>query len=284
MLSNCKAPKVVSTSPIEEVISNKIIIKKSKNINTNNNIRIDGRNNLQLGKISCNTGVIKDSSGSAFFQIGDTKVICSVHGPRQHIGGMSSEFGVVECEFKYAKFATEEVDNRKIQLKENHLSGMLKDALQSSVRLDNYPKSVISINVVILQCGSSSGSDLSAAICCGSLALTDASVELFDFVSSCCVCKIFNDENEDSNENNKQKGIVVDPTAIENKNSVGSLTVAQMSSSHINEISLLLFEGRLEASIMSEVLQIGTDACSYLRLIMSDCLQEKIKLVIKNSK
>lgn len=280
MLSNCKVPKVIITP--EEVISNEIKTKKNKNIK-NNYIRIDGRNNFELGKILCNTGVIKDSSGSAFFQIGDTKVICSIHGPRQHIGGISSELGVVECECKYATFATEEVDNRKIQLKEKYLSGMLKDALESSVRLDNYPKSIISIHVVILQCGSSSGSDLSAAICCGSLALADASIELFDFVSSCCVCKILNSENKDSNENNTLNGIIIDPTTIENKNALGSLTLARMSSTHVNEISLLLFEGRLDSSIMSEMLQIGTDACSYLRMIMVDCLQEKIKFEIKNS-
>ena len=77
----------------------------------------------------------------------------------------------------------------------------LKRALESSVQLQTFPKSVVEVYVMVLESDggllieypamqsiySASEGELPAAITCASLALADASIQLFDLVTSCAV-------------------------------------------------------------------------------------------------
>jgi exosome complex component MTR3 len=62
----------------------------------------------------------------------------------------------------------------------------MRDALEVSVNLDKFPKSVIDVYALVLE---DDGSALAAAIICGSLALADAGVELYDIVSACAAVR-----------------------------------------------------------------------------------------------
>ena len=52
------------------------------------------------------TGVVKNASGSAYVELGNMKILCSVHGPRDTflMQGVN-EKGKLFCDFKYAPFA-----------------------------------------------------------------------------------------------------------------------------------------------------------------------------------
>ena len=52
------------------------------------------------------TGVVKHASGSAHVEIGRTKVVCSVFGPRAVTGRAAySDMGTINCDVKFAPFA-----------------------------------------------------------------------------------------------------------------------------------------------------------------------------------
>lgn len=55
--------------------------------------RIDGREHKEMRSALFKTGVVADASGSAYVEIGETKVICSIRGPRaaQRAGGSFSD-------------------------------------------------------------------------------------------------------------------------------------------------------------------------------------------------
>jgi exosome complex component MTR3 len=67
---------------------------------------------------------------------------------------------------------------------ERELSLLLQQTLEASVRLDLLTKSTVDMYVTVL---ASDGGVTGAAVVCASLALANASIELFDLVSACTV-------------------------------------------------------------------------------------------------
>lgn len=46
-------------------------------------LRLDGRRPNELRKIKCHMGVFKQADGSAYLEMGNTKVLVAVYGPHQ---------------------------------------------------------------------------------------------------------------------------------------------------------------------------------------------------------
>lgn len=56
------------------------------------------------------TGITKNASGSAYVELGNMKIICSVQGPRDSFRSVDNqEKGILYCDFKYAPFAQKDV-------------------------------------------------------------------------------------------------------------------------------------------------------------------------------
>ena len=52
------------------------------------------------------TGVVRNASGSAYVELGNMKILCSVQGPRDSfVSDAYNEKGKLMCDFKYAPFA-----------------------------------------------------------------------------------------------------------------------------------------------------------------------------------
>jgi exosome complex component MTR3 len=135
------------------------------------------------------TNVVSQASGSAFCEIGNTKVICAIYGPRAPQGGGRTEFsntGTIEINIEMASFA--KMSNQLQRLSSPHSTRQLGQdiltALQSCVRVDTFPKSVLDVVILILQ---DDGSLLPACINCACMAIASAGIEMFDLVSSCTV-------------------------------------------------------------------------------------------------
>lgn len=111
--------------------------------------RLDRRKDDDTRPLFCEIGVVADASGSAYIEIGKTKVMCSVQGPAAPQRGVFSDTGSLECDVRYAPFACSDI--RSMQAEERYMSSMLEDCLKSIIHLECYPKTVISLNAVILQ-------------------------------------------------------------------------------------------------------------------------------------
>ena len=136
--------------------------------------------------------VTTQANGSAVVELGGTKVLASVHGPRGAANLDFSESAVLSCEVKFATFASPTRRDHMQDDEERKLSLTLQAALAPAVRLAKYPKSSIEISVLVIQ---AAGSALAAAVTCASLALAAAGIEMFDLVTCCsaavrfcCVC------------------------------------------------------------------------------------------------
>eukprot|EP01041_Mallomonas_annulata_P003524 gene3524-7011_t len=236
--------------------------------------RVDDRTPNQLRHILCETGMISSANGSAYIEIGKTKVICAVHGPRSTTSqrsGTFSDMGQLECDFRYAPFTTPITNDPNVNIigassTEKQYSQLILDALESTVCLSKYPKSFISIHIMILQ---TCGGELAAAVTCASLALADAAVEQFELVSACQVIL-----------NPLSNTILLDPTTHEITSSTGSVTACYTPS---GSITLLHVTGRLDPVVLLEMQRAAGKGCAFIKGVIEVYLRQRILQRLNNS-
>jgi len=143
--------------------------------------------------IKFSTGVTSQASGSAMFEQGNTKIICSVYGPKAIRRNIEiSEDGVVQCHVKLAPFSMYKLNssnsnyqNEDFRIKsENSLSSRLLRAIQGSIITDQFPKSVLEIHALVL---SDDGGVHAGLVSCATMALANSGVALYDLVPCCSV-------------------------------------------------------------------------------------------------
>eukprot|EP01112_Ceratiomyxa_fruticulosa_P021895 TRINITY_DN785_c0_g2_i1.p1 TRINITY_DN785_c0_g2~~TRINITY_DN785_c0_g2_i1.p1 ORF type:complete len:260 (+),score=47.63 TRINITY_DN785_c0_g2_i1:284-1063(+) len=221
--------------------------------------RLDGRTNAQFRKIFFKTGIISQASGSAYIEMNNTKVICGVYGPRQTLKTQSFEKAVFTCEFKYTTFALNNMRRGYVpEQDEKDFSIVLVQALETSIKLDKFPKSLIDVYVLVIQ---DDGCALASAITCCSLALANAGIELNDIVAACSVSYV-------------DDQILLDPTKNEEGNQKGGVTVARMVS--LNEVTHVIQEGLLPPPIAVASIQTCIDGCEEVFNVMRKTLIETI--------
>eukprot|EP01100_Stratorugosa_tubuloviscum_P002503 TRINITY_DN1583_c2_g4_i1.p1 TRINITY_DN1583_c2_g4~~TRINITY_DN1583_c2_g4_i1.p1 ORF type:complete len:329 (-),score=126.69 TRINITY_DN1583_c2_g4_i1:154-1086(-) len=238
---------------------------KNRSINSlifqnDNKLRLsDNRTFSQFRNIYMSVGLITQASGSAYVEIGKTKVICSVHGPREKKRLQFSTQGKVNCEIKSTTFAARSLN--KIQEKQDfsEVSTLVKQSLEAAIILNKYPKSAIDIFPFIIE---ADGNVTSAITMCASLALANAGIELFDLVASCS-SSLVNDN------------ILIDPSLNEEKFARANLTLAVMPS--LNEITQIIQTGEFQLKQLDESIQLCHDGCIKLHKLMTNCLIEHCK-------
>lgn len=193
--------------------------------------------------------VVSQSTGSAACELGNTKVICSIHGPRPRRQGGRGEFsdkGTLDVYATYAPFSRRFPDSDAQEKAGRELSRYLETCLGSSVQLSRFPKSALEIHLVVLE---DDGSSRSCATLCASFALAKTGIEMIDIVTSCSLRLLPSGE------------IYVDPELdIENLVQpvcdVAFMTGQQTLSGFEFSSNEALAEERL-----GELLRVGLDAC-----------------------
>ncbi|GMR47661.1 hypothetical protein PMAYCL1PPCAC_17856, partial [Pristionchus mayeri] len=121
----------------------------------------DEKHDDSFRPISMKCGVFEDSKGSAYIEMGKTKVLVEVDGPRES-PSVASQRGKI----------TVTVNEENLRIR-----AQLESAISAMVHLDKYPRADFIVNISIL---SSSGGELAASILAAALALVHAHVELLD--------------------------------------------------------------------------------------------------------
>eukprot|EP00551_Chaetoceros_affinis_P012892 CAMPEP_0203672610 /NCGR_PEP_ID=MMETSP0090-20130426/8615_1 /ASSEMBLY_ACC=CAM_ASM_001088 /TAXON_ID=426623 /ORGANISM="Chaetoceros affinis, Strain CCMP159" /LENGTH=348 /DNA_ID=CAMNT_0050537949 /DNA_START=90 /DNA_END=1136 /DNA_ORIENTATION=+ len=184
------------------------------------------RSATSLRRIHLDRSILTSSTGSSLIEMGHTKIICSVHGPRPITssslgtgggavaggGSGGDDFhsgGVLNVELRYAPTFGTRAETKVVTSATNldgygggggasssstssketeiELSSRLHDALSPSIPLELLNKSVIDVFVMVLQ---DDGSVFAASVVAASMALCDAGVEVYDCVTSCTVALI----------------------------------------------------------------------------------------------
>eukprot|EP00557_Chaetoceros_sp_GSL56_P002176 CAMPEP_0176501754 /NCGR_PEP_ID=MMETSP0200_2-20121128/14346_1 /TAXON_ID=947934 /ORGANISM="Chaetoceros sp., Strain GSL56" /LENGTH=381 /DNA_ID=CAMNT_0017900695 /DNA_START=47 /DNA_END=1193 /DNA_ORIENTATION=+ len=162
--------------------------------------------------------------GSAIVELGHTKVICNVQGPRPLSTSTSSQTasggdgfaitsGRLHCQIRYApnfamnmqrstmaqacqldKFSSaassSSGSNASLNAQETELSLKLHDALAPSLPMHLFMKNVVDVFVLVLQ---DDGAVLPACLMAASLALADSGVEVYDLFSSFSIAVVARD-------------------------------------------------------------------------------------------
>mmetsp|Transcript_722 Transcript_722/g.730 ORF Transcript_722/g.730 Transcript_722/m.730 type:complete len:253 (-) Transcript_722:127-885(-) len=239
--------------------------------------RENNRKQFDFRNVVCDMGMITSANGSSYVEIGSTKVISSIHGPRAipARGSIFSDKGQFECDFRYAPYiSVDSVDSHSsagVTAVEKHFSQLVADAIEPTLRLSRYPKSLISAHVLVLQNG---GGALAAAVTCVSLALTDAGVEQTDLVTAVQVgCLSPSDDGDHPSITSSY--CVLDPSTSEERLSVGRLTACHVSSDAVTQ---LYSEGRIDPVVFKEMRVIATVGNRFLRCVVEKAVREKVKV------
>jgi len=233
-----------------------------------NKLRKDGRMKNQMRSIFMKTGVISQASGSSYIEMNGTKVICGVYGPRQ-----SPDFtanAIVSCEFKYSSFS--KMDRRygfRPENIEKEFSILIVQSTSVAIQLEKFPKSLIEINLLVLECD---GGELGASITAASLALADAGISSYDLVAA-CTSGIYKDV------------VILDPTDDEKRNLVGTVTVSMMPS--LENITQVIQTGNIPMNLIFDSIDLCSEGCKKIHAMMVEHLKsvtikefEKMKLEI----
>ncbi|KAI7855832.1 ribosomal protein S5 domain 2-type protein [Circinella umbellata] len=226
----------------------------------NDGKRVDQRKIDDLRPIFLKTGLVTQANGSAYIEVGNTKAVCAVYGPRQLKRAGFSSNGTLNCEFKFSTFSCTKRRAHMRDSEEKGYSQVLVQALAPAVRLELLPKSAIDIYVNVLE-NDGTSSCLAAAIVAASTALADAGIEMLDQVTACSAVL-------------SKKQIIMDGTELEEQQKDGNMVVSYMPS--LNEVTHILQSGISEAATTSQAIEQCIDGCSKIYSVMSTALLQSL--------
>ena len=193
--------------------------------------REDGRRFKENRSIEIKMGVVKESSGSCLFNLGETKVISWIKGPCETKSKCPENSGIIKSYFNMAPFSgIIHKSNQKQDIKDREFGKTIKTIFSQIVKLELYKKSEININVLVLQ---NDGNYKSASINAVSLALINSGICINDSVvginvgyldESVMENGILNDQNIFDEENK----VIYDLQFNEEKNYIPALNIAYL--------------------------------------------------------
>ena len=196
--------------------------------------REDGRRFKENRSIEIKMGVVKESSGSCLFNLGETKVIAWIKGPCETKSKCPENSGIIKSYFNMAPFSgIIHKSNQKQDIKDREFGKTIKTIFSQIVKLELYKKSEININVLVLQ---NDGNYKSASINAVSLALINSGICINDSVvginvgyldESVMENGILNDQNIFDEENK----VIYDLQFNEEKNYIPALNIAYLPNS-----------------------------------------------------
>ena len=235
------------------------MVKIMTQLMTEDGIRCDGRRLDELRNISIKVGVLKNADGSAYIEFGKNKILAGVFGPRdvhpKHMANQDS--GILRCRYHMSPFSVTERKNPAPSRREIEISKVIKEALQPSLILKDYPRTVIDVFIEVLQ---ADGGSRCAALDAASVALADAGIPMRDLVSACAAGKVAD-------------RIVLDVNNEEDQEGQADMPVALMP--NVGKITLLQLDGMLKPEEFKTCLQTALVGCRRVYEVQRKALMEK---------
>ncbi|MCS7109869.1 MAG: exosome complex exonuclease Rrp41 [Candidatus Caldarchaeum sp.] len=227
-----------------------------------NGLRMDGRRPDQLRKLRLEVGVLEKTDGSAYVELGGTRIYAGVIGPREaHPKHLElPDRAVINCRYHMASFSVDERKPLGMTRREVELSKVLREALETVVFLEEFPRMMIDIFVEVIQ---ADGGTRTAGITAASLALADAGVPMADLISAVAVGKV-------------EGTLVLDINEFEDKYGEADMPVAMAP--NLNSIVLLQLNGRMTADEISKGLEMAQAAIKQIHQMQVEALKRRYKV------
>lgn len=232
-----------------------------------NDRRRDGRRDSDVRPIFFKVGVVTQAKGSAYIEMEQTKVICSVYGPREIPRKQDFTInGVLFCDLKFSSFSCKTRRPPQPDAQDKELSLVLQQALEPVVCLHKFPKARVDVFCLILE---DAGSALAAAITCAGAALADAGIEMYDLVIGCSGKQIGHNFFLDPSIEEEQQ----QPSS--NEPSIGNVTIGVMPCKQ--QITAILQSGLLEHHTLVKDINTLMDGCHRIYPIIKHHLVQSVK-------
>ncbi|EFE44562.1 hypothetical protein TRV_00655 [Trichophyton verrucosum HKI 0517] len=276
-------------------------------------LRLDGRRWNELRLLQAQISTNPASSGSSYLSMGNTAVLCTVHGPAE--GKRSETAGaagaVINVVVNLAGFAN--VDRKKKSATGSgggdrqattELATLLRDAFQPHIHAHLYPRSTISVHVSVL---SSDGSLFAACLNACTLALVDAGIPMPGLLCACTVgmsgrasTPAVTAESAQIGEINESLDPLLDISAPEevelpymtvaNTNPMPDITVPKDEEDEEEDdydaenenqmLSIVHMDSGVHVSYLETMFAVGIDGCKQTREILNGVLKAAGKRVL----
>jgi ribonuclease PH len=229
--------------------------------------RADARADEHCRALVVALDVVPAAAGSAYVELGDTKVSCAVYGPRRGRAELAGvDRGTLDVDVYRAPFASsdrafdgsarERARGRGAKTTDVGLAETVKDALSASVLVERFPKAQVDVCLTLLD---AAGGEAVACVLAASAALARAGVESRDLVSACECARAGG-------------RILLDPTREEVEVSDGKVFLAQMPS--LEAYAKTEAFGRWSADETQRALDVCAAGCNRFDAVLRDALRE----------
>ncbi|XP_050373237.1 exosome complex component RRP41 homolog [Argentina anserina] len=225
-------------------------------------LRLDGRRPMEMRKIHAEIGVVSKADGSAMFEMGNTKVLAAVYGPRevQNRSQQLNSNALVRCEYTMANFSTgDRMRKPKGDRRSTEISLVIRQTMEECILTNLMPRSQIDIFVQVLQ---ADGGTRSACINAATLALADAGIPMRDLVTSCSAGFLNNTP-------------LLDLNYIEDSAGGADVTLGIMPK--FDKVTLLQMDAKLSLDTFENVMQLAIEGCKAVAEYIREILLENTK-------
>jgi len=227
--------------------------------------RKSGRKPEEIRKMTAKVGVVPNADGSAVFTFGDTVAIAAVYGPRllhpQHM--QDPKRAVLRCTYDLLSFSVYDRKRPGPSRRSHELSKVTEYALSPVIDLEEFPSTVIDVQIYIIQADAGTRT---AGINAAALALAHAGIPMKNMICSVALGKL-------------DKDIVVDVDKYEEDFDVGEgatdIPIAKIAGT--NEYTLFQLDGKIQPELMKKVFDMADKACEEIYEVQKKALKEAMK-------
>ncbi|GAB2271781.1 Exosome complex component rrp41 [Dionaea muscipula] len=225
-------------------------------------LRLDGRRPMEMRQLRAEIGVVPKADGSAVFEMGNTKVIAAVYGPREveNKTHQMNDQALVRCEYSMANFSTGDRTRKpKGDRRSTEISLVIRQTMEACIITHLLPRSQIDIFVQVLQ---ADGGTRSACINAATLALSDAGIPMHDLVTSCSAGYL-------------KSTPFLDLNYVEDSAGGPDVTVGFLPK--LDKVTLLQMDSKLPIGILEEVMLLAIEGCKAVAGYIREVLLENTK-------
>lgn len=225
-------------------------------------LRLDGRRPMEMRQLRAEIGSIPKADGSALFEMGNTKVIAAVYGPREveNRSQVINDQALVRCEYNMANFSTgDRMRKPKGDRRSMEISKVIGETMEACIMTHLMPRTQIDIYVQVLQ---ADGGTRSACINAATLALADAGIPMCDLVTSCSAGYL-------------NSTPLLDLNYIEDSAGGPDVTVGYLPK--LEKMPLIQMDSRISMDIFESVMQLAIEGCKAVANYIREVLLENTR-------
>ncbi|MET1124330.1 MAG: exosome complex exonuclease Rrp41 [Archaeoglobaceae archaeon] len=224
--------------------------------------RLDGRKPDELRPIRIEADVLKNADGSCYLEMGKNKVVAAVYGPREvHPRHLQDPVkAIVRYRYNMAPFSVEERKRPGPDRRSIEISKVSKEALETVIMKELFPRSAIDIFVEVLQADAGSRT---ACLNAASVALVDAGIPMKGMITSVAVAKV-------------DGVLVLDPMKEEDFYGEADMPFAFfIRNGKIESITLLQMDGRMTKEEIRQALELAKKGAMEIYRMQREAILKK---------